>query len=148
MWPQISLKSKQAFKKDAEKYRATLHHIRKKSPRSLKLDFKEALVLENVIRARAKGFRVCRCFPKMWQETEIMYENTCCTHLQKMTLSTSTFLFLLVSPSLNPPHFMPVVFLYLLDKTMDNNPGIAQRPANESNQAIWSWWRSGSLIKP
>lgn len=47
-----------------------------------------------------------------------------------------------------PLHFMTVFFLYLPDKTMDNNPGIAQRPANESNQAVLSWWRSGSLIKP
>lgn len=53
-----------------------------------------------------------------------------------------------VSLGLTSLHFMAVFFLYLLDRTMDNNPGIAQRPANESNQAVLSCWCSGSLIKP
>lgn len=65
------------------------------------------------------------------------------THLQQ-TLPWLTP----VSLGLTSLHFMAVFFLYLLDRTMDNNPGIAQRPANESNQAVLSCWCSGSLIKP
>lgn len=64
----------------------------------LKVDFKDALTLENVISVRAKGFRVCRCFPKMWQETEIMYQNTCCTHFQQ---NDSSHLHISISISLS-----------------------------------------------
>lgn len=122
-------------------------------------DVKCAKKSEEVLRCGAQGYRWHGCFTEKQQEMELMWcitiRNTpapITSHSSStnspMTLSTSILLFLSVSLGLTSLHFMAVFFLYLLDKTMDNNPGIAQRRANESNQAVLSWWRSGSLIKP
>lgn len=84
----------------------------------------------------------------MWsiaiQKTSYYYKPLISNKLSRDSL----YLHTPVSLGLTSLHFMAVFFLYLLDRTMDNNPGIAQRPANESNQAVLSCWCSGSLIKP